>query len=294
MSDENINSVESAEPIINTPAEPEAVGTKPVWGDDWRQNIAKELGYSDDEKFLKRLERFTTPAGAVKSWLSVDQKISSGEYKKALGENATEEEKSAYRKSIGIPDTPDKYDFSLPDGTVFGDDDKAVFKSFAEIAHAQNMSQEQMRSTLGWYKDHVSAQQEAQQEADYNYQKEAEDTLRGEWGGEYRANINALTGLMAKLPEDVRNGLNEARMPDGSKLGNNPAYLRFMVEMAREINPIGTLLPAGSTAGDLQTQKDEYKAMMRDKSSPYYTDGGKTRAKYNELLQVEEKLQRRA
>ena len=273
---------------------PEPVEAKGIWADDWRQNIAKELGYSEDDKFLKRLERFTTPAGAVKSWLSVDQKISSGEYKKALGENATDEEKAAYRKSIGIPDTPDKYDFSLPDGTVFGEDDKAVFKSFAEIAHSQNMSQDQMKSTLGWYKDHMKAQQEAQQESDFNYQKDAEDTLRGEWGGEYRANINALTGLMAKLPEEVRNGLNEARMPDGSKLGNNPDYLRFMVEMAREINPIGTLLPAGSSAADLESKKTEYKAMMRDRSSPYYTDGGKTRAAYNELLQVEEKLQRRA
>lgn len=267
-----------------------------LWRDDWRQNIAKELGMDSDEKFLKQLERFTTPAAVTKSWLSANQQIRSGELRKALSENPSEDELKAYRAENGVPESADKYDFSLPDGTVFGEEDKANLKGFAEAAYAQNMNQAQLQSVLGWYQGQMKAQEQQQEEFDSTYAKDAEDTLRAEWGGEYRSNVNAVAGVLSALPEGVRGQLEHARLPDGSKLGNNPDFLRFMAGIARELNPASTILPSSSkdVGKDIASMKAEIKAMMRDRKSAYYTDGGATREKYNELLQAEEKLQRRS
>jgi len=52
---------------------------KDNWGDDWRQNYAGE-----DDKMVKRLERYSSPKAALDALVAAQNKISSGELKTAL------------------------------------------------------------------------------------------------------------------------------------------------------------------------------------------------------------------
>ena len=53
------------------------------WPADWRQKLAGE-----DKKTLERLGRMASPADLFKSYRALEQKVSAGELKKGLPENA--------------------------------------------------------------------------------------------------------------------------------------------------------------------------------------------------------------
>jgi len=57
------------------------------WPADWRQKLAGE-----DKKTLERLGRMASPADLFKSYRALEQKVSAGELKKGLPENATPEQ----------------------------------------------------------------------------------------------------------------------------------------------------------------------------------------------------------
>src|SRR3546814_16344446 len=56
---------------------------KAIWPDDWREQMA-----AGDEKELKRLQRFTSPLTMRKSQHALEQQLSSGEFKTAVGPDA--------------------------------------------------------------------------------------------------------------------------------------------------------------------------------------------------------------
>jgi hypothetical protein len=62
--------------------------------------------------------------------LSLQQQLSSGEYVKRLPKDAKPEQVAEWRKNNGIPESPEKYDFNLPDGLVMGEADLNVARKF--------------------------------------------------------------------------------------------------------------------------------------------------------------------
>ena len=117
-----------------------------TWPEDWRDKFA-----GDDEKLLGRLKRFAGPENVVKSWLNAEKKISSGQMRFDLPENPTDEDLASYREANGIPGDWTEYSTDLPEGVVFGDEDKAVIDAFLESAHGANMPQEYVTPALQWY-----------------------------------------------------------------------------------------------------------------------------------------------
>src|SRR5688572_23894721 len=93
------------------------------WPADWRQKLAGE-----DKKTLERLGRMASPADLLKSYRALEQKISAGELKKGLPENATPEQVAEWRREQGLPEKPEGYleNLSLPDGVVLGEADKPM------------------------------------------------------------------------------------------------------------------------------------------------------------------------
>lgn len=236
------------------------------WPADWRQK------YSNDPKVLKRLERYASPKAALDALFAAQNKISSGELKSALKPDATPEERAAWREDNGIPATPKDYDLTLPNGIVVGEADRPFIDSFLEKAHAANMHPTQVKEALGWYYDQQEQTQAAMIARDEESRMKAEDELRAEFGPEYRRNVAMVKQLLDSAPEGVRDRLLDGRMSDGTPIGNDPAVIRWLVGLSRELNPVGTVVPGSGTNAvqAVETELAGLRKMMGDHKSDYW------------------------
>jgi len=278
--------------ITADPVDPPKAPVQPTWPDDWRAKIA-----GDDKKELARLERFASPSELHRSYRALEQKLSSGEVKQALPKDATPEQLTEYRKSNGIPETFDKYDTSLPNGLVIGEQDKPIVDEFLKEMHAANATPDVTKAALASYYKIVESQTAQRQTEDAQYKEQSQDALRGEWGQDFRRNINLVNNLLETAPEGVKDRLLAARLADGKLLGDDPATLKFLVSMAREINPAAAVVPGANNApAAISEELANLNRQMGDPRSDYWSKdkGSQLQARYRELVTAQQKLAKRA
>jgi hypothetical protein len=234
-----------------------------------------------------------------KSFRSPESRLSSGELKATLPENATEQQIKEYREANGVPDKPEAYieALKLPDGMVPGEADKPLLDAFAKQAQENNWTPAQYNQAVGWYyqmQDQLTAQRA---EADEAYKLESQIELTQEWGPQFRANLNAMGNLLSMFPEGVGDMLLAGRTADGQLIGNHPGVLRGLVAIARELNPAATLLPAGSGSGaaSIETRIGEIEKMMRTPGSDYWHQqrGPAVQQEYRDLITARERMKDR-
>lgn len=258
------------------------------WKGDWRERMA-----GGDDKALKQLSRYASPEEIWKKARSLEQKMSSGELKPVLGKNASTEELSEWRKAHGIPESADKYDIT---GISLDEGDKGLVAEVLKAAHGAHLTPEQAKAIVGIWPSIKEAANQRVAEQDHEFKQKAEDELRGEWGNDFRRNLNLIHQLMdstgdAKTKDLVLNG----RLADGTPFGSSPAALRMLLGVALQANPTATLLPVG-TANAGKSIDDEIasieKAMRADRQA--YNKDEKMQARFRELLIAKEKLNQRA
>lgn len=260
----------------------------------WRQIVA-----GDNPEHLKTLERFQSPKALYESYAALRGKMSSGELKQIspFPDKGTPEQQAAWRVENGIPLEPkgDKgYKVSLPDGMVLGEDDKAVVEHFAEAAHAAHMRPEHFNSTIAWYLNEKAARAQAMAEKDSEFRMGAEDTLRAEWGGGYRENVARITALLDQAPEGVKDLVAGARAHDGTIIGDHPQVVRWLADIARQLNPAGVNIPAtgGSQAASIEDEIKQIEDVM-EKDRRKYNSDEKMQARLRELYTARDTLKQR-
>jgi hypothetical protein len=274
-------------PIPDSAPEPD----KGIWPEDWREKYVEQHG--GDPKLLKRLQRYASPQAAFDALFAAQAKISSGQISTPLKPDATPEEKAEWREVNGIPAKPEDYKVTLPNGLVFAERDKPTVDAFLQRAHEQNYTPAQVNDALGFY---AEQQERAEQDLlanDLGTQQACEDILREEYGPEYRRNLQAASELLAGVPGDIKDKLLNGRLEDGTPIGNSPEVIRWLVGLARELNPIGTVVPgSGSNAVQaLESEMDGLRKMMGDYKSEYWKgpNSQKHQARYKELLEAKQK-----
>lgn len=278
--------------IVNDDGDDKIVTVPASWPEDWRDRALKEAG--GDEKLAARLKRFASVGGIVKSWLNAEKKINSGTLIQPLAENATDEEKVAWRVANNIPESPEKYDTNLGEGMVLGEEDKPIVDSFLKDAFEGNLNNDQAKTALKWYYKFQDERAQAVYNADAEAREEGVTILKEEWGQEYKPNLNAVRGWMDSVDPEAFDTLFSARDSQGRLIGNNPVIVRMMVEAARSINPAATVIP-GSTTTSGKGVEDEIAAIendMRTNEKAYFKNEAK-QARYRQLLEAREKLKAR-
>lgn len=272
--------------ILDTPAEP-----PPYWPDDWRENYAK-----GDPKILNRLKRFDSPKAAIDSFFAADKKLSSGLHKMALPDNATPEQLAEWRSTAGIPDSAAGYleHLALNDGLLIGDDDAPIVGEFLETAHEANMTPAQVSRAINWFFETQEAQAEQQRTSDDANRARFDDELRQEWGTMYRRNLAAVKGLLAGAPEEVSNGIIGGRLADGTPIGNHPATLRWLANLAMEINPAATVVPGAGTnsVGQIESEIAAIEKRMggdKKERDAYFKDEA-AQARYRDLITARDRI----
>ena len=205
------------------------------WPEDWRQTVSKA-----DAKVLSRLERYASPAAAMEALIAAQNRISAGELKPVLGKNPSADELKEWREAHGIPDAPDKYDIK---DTKLDAKDPSV-QAILKAAHDSNQTPEQIKATLKAWNDVVNASLETRSTHDREVTKTSEDTLRAEWGSDYRRNVNLINGLFdGNADQKLKDMVLESRLPDGTPFASSPDVLKMLLSLALIQNPTGIVVP---------------------------------------------------
>lgn len=143
----------------------------------WMNQINSEL-IKDTEKAGK-LSKFEKLSDLAYAYLEAEGKLGSSIVKP--GENASEEERRAFYKSLGVPDAADKY-------SIEGED----AKMFREMAYKNNLTDEQAKA---FYKSLQEVGNNAIAAQKAAFAQQAQDTqaaLQKEYGKDYNTKIEML------------------------------------------------------------------------------------------------------
>lgn len=276
----------------------DALASAADWPSDWRDRFAQSIK-PGDRKFRERLERFNAPTDIGKSWLEAQAKISTGAGRAALPPGANAEEVAAWKVEQGLPLEAGDYiaGMELPKGVVFGEAETPLVESFAQAALNNNWDQGTYNQALSWWSEEQIKLSAAREAADDEFHNKSDEALRAEWGNDYRKNVNAIGNILATLPDEmhIRDGdrtevggvLLAARLPNGRLLGDHPAFVKWLANQARELNPTATLLPAGSgDAVGVDTEIDRIEKLMKDRTSDYWRGpkSDQLQQRYRDLL----------
>ncbi|WP_375408514.1 hypothetical protein [uncultured Methylobacterium sp.] len=270
-------------PPAADPAKPAAAS----WPDDWRQKIAGE-----NAEELKKLEKFDSPLAMAAALKAAEEKAAG--VKPTLPKDATPEQLAAFRKEAGIPEKPEAYEIKPSNGYVFGEIDKPALDSFKSFAHANNWTPDQVQQGGEWYAQMQEEVAGQQAESDSTFKAESEDSLRQVWGADFRRNIGAVQNFLATAPDGMADRLLGGRSSDGRRLGDDPALLQWLARTSREINPMATVVPAG-TSNPVKAVDEELagmRAMMGDPHSAYNKgpQAQAMQARYRELITAKTKV----
>jgi hypothetical protein len=275
------------------PAAPPAGDPPPTAGDypdDWREKFA-----AGDDKKLKRLQRYGSPTAALEALFNAQTKIAAG-IREPLRADAPPEEVARWREDNGIPLEASGYE--MPPGVVLGENDKPVVDEFLKVAHDKNWSPDQVQTAIGWYMERQAAQADAQSARDTETRMAFEDELRAEYGPAYRQEVKLAAEFLRSAPEGLDEQLMGGRLADGTPIGNSPAVIRWLNQMQRERNPIGTVVPgAGTNAVQaVEAEMASLKSLMGDRSSEYWKGPKATanQARYKALVVAQQKHRARA
>lgn len=279
---------------VTQPGNPTPAPDAPVAGDwpgDWRDKFAGE-----DKTFRRQLERYASPVDLAKKARSLEQKLSSGEYHRDFPRNATDEDKAVWRAERGLPENADGYVAALvlPNGLVLGEADKPVVSEFAAAAYAANMDPKHFSALVERYYELQDRQLADRADADTAFHNESLSALNGEFGPHLRREINGVNAFIGQyFPQEMSADLLVARTPDGRMLGDNPAFIRAIAALNRQVNPVSTLVPTGGAdpAASMSERLAEIRKLQGDSSSDYWR-GPKAEGlqrEYLNLLTAQEK-----
>lgn len=267
------------------PAEPKA-----YWPDDWRAKIAG----TDDKRnpLRKTLETFQDPAAIANSMMELRRRWDEGGHVKLPGKDAKPEDIAAFHKAMGVPDKPEGYleQFTPENGAILGDADKPLASSFAAEMHKVGAPPAAVNQALNWYFKNQEEQAAALDESDETFRAETERALKEEYGPTFTRFRNAIPSLFMNMPggssaeDSFFANLVSGRTADGKIIGNHPDFIKFMVGLVREINPVAAVTESGDATGtNIDDEIAGLEKRMRDDRNGYFKDE-RAQARYRELL----------
>lgn len=167
-----------------------------------------------------------------------------------LPENATDEQKAAYRAAIGIPEKADDYEVDLIEGM-----DNSLAPLFKQAAFELGMPASMAKGLSAWWNKTLLAFVSAQDEAKAKAHNEAVEKLNNEWGENANANAEAIKAAYQHIVKDnptFEQFLKTEVDTGGGKkqlLGDLPEMRSFVLWIGKKMLP-DTILQGNPPIGD--------------------------------------------
>lgn len=182
---------------------------------DWRTSLPEEIRGEES------IKNFKDVADLTKGFIETKKMV--GNATKIPKNDAKPEEWDAFYSKLGRPESPDKYEFKLPEG---GAVDEKLLGDFKTAAHATGLQPRQAQNLLEWFN-------KTQGESVSNYTKTMEEDLgklKSEWGDNFEANAKLATGLVKQ-----HGGDKAVALMQNPYFGDNPDLVRTLGCAAQEI-----------------------------------------------------------
>ncbi len=180
---------------------------------------------------------------------------------------------------------------------MIGELDKPIIKQITERLHGSNALPAQVNEAVDLYFEVQESAMAQRETADREQRSATIESLRQEYGQDYKGNLNAMRAYLQTMPAGIGDKLADARAPDGTLLFNDLAVLRHFVGVAVAANPAATVTgdtrnPDAAFATEIATLRTE----MADNKSAYWV-GPQAEAKqkrFQQLLEIEGKMKAKA
>lgn len=294
---------EGADPEAEDKAKEEADAKKPPksdWPENWREKLAEHYAAGDKKRYnqeLKRLQRITDPVGVYGMYRELEGKFTSGGLIKIPGKDAKPEDIAEFHKALGVPEKPEGYieHIKLENGAVIGDADKPILNSFTEALHKAGAPPAAVNAAANWYYKLQEEQAALLDEEDDNFRRESERALKEEFGPAYKRQTNAVATLFstapggadAKNPNSLYARLVGGRTADGRLIGDDPDMMRWLISLAREVNPVATVVEDGTSVKSIEKELEELQELRKTDKKKYYSDA--VQAREQELIAARDK-----
>lgn len=188
----------------------------------------------DDLKGNETFTGFKTIGELAKAHLDTSGKVAELEGKVAnsipkLTENATDEERAAYLAALGVPESPDGYEFEkpeLPEGMAYDDN---LEKWFRAVAHAEGIPKETAKKLYEAYNAYQSDYLKLLDKFRTDERTSHMETLKKEWANKFDDNVKIVQAAQEKI------GLADPAMKEwleAHNAGNDPVLIKWILANA--------------------------------------------------------------
>ena len=245
----------------------EGEGGEKNWRDEYlgdKDSDGNEIDADTQAKRKNILDRFTDKNQLTKSYFDLHKKVSQGLKAPELPKDATEEQVAEYRKQVGLPENVEAYEYKLADGLVLNDADQTMVDGLKETALNNGVNPTQMSAIITQNLAMREEQMVARTNRDSMLQGQSADALHERWDDDYQSNINAITNTFNAMPgadedDGLRMQFENARLPNGDRIFDNPDMMNFFALLSRKANPQSTLSTGegGMSVGRLKALEDK-------------------------------------
>ena len=272
------------------PAGDPPAGDPPAPADSWRSRMVTAAGFEGDAatKASGMLERVVDEGTLLKNYVEAQEKIRNGQISTGLGENPTPEQLTEYRAANDIPTEAGEYKVELAEGLVIGDNDKAILDEVYKMGHDGNVPNSVMSNMVNTFLAGREAELESIQQDDGIHKQQTDAKLTEAWGTDKVTNVNLVRGMFNGMPESIREDFLGARMADGRALFNSPEAMVYFGDIARKLNPAGTVVPNANNP--VQAIGDEIKALEARMGEPGWHKDAEAQARYQSLIDAQNQM----
>ncbi len=173
-----------------------------------------------------------------------------------------------FLKELGRPDAPDGYDlteFTPNEGMPWSQENQ---DSLLKLCHDSGVTQGQLGKLLNGYTNLQMEQYQSiidHSQNDYDTQAQV---LQKELGASYQRSVNLASRAIEHLFKENGESMLQARLADGTVLGNNPTFIKGMIELAGLIGEDNLVSDGGMMAPGAMTPaeaKSKIAAKQNDK-----------------------------
>lgn len=205
-----------------------------------------------EDLHLEDLAGYTKPADAIRELINTKGKLAEAII--PPGDEATEEERNAYRERLGIPTDPTAYTFDgveLPEGFELNEE---TISEFRQKAFDAGLTGAQAQELVGWYMQQQAADREAfHKDLETKRQKAVKD-LQKEWGDQYDGNVRLMNKALRHFGDDQF-----AEFLDSTGLGNDPRMIKAFVKIGKSM--VGDSIVDGDTNVQLNSREAQLREM---------------------------------
>jgi len=205
-------------------------------GDQGNQNNdGNDLGWRsalpDNLKNHDYVKDFTKPGDAIQAF--VDLKTEAGSMLRIPGENATDDERSAFLNKLGRPENPDAYTLTKPENMPEGLYSEDTEKVFRTVFHEAGLNDTSAQKLWGKYHEMAMEGHKIQAQKEKEASEKAVNDLRDIWTGDkFNQNVEtahrAFSGLFEKAEDQEAAKAFLAETKVGNlEIGNHPMFLKL-------------------------------------------------------------------